>query len=131
MIVNRKISTFALALILIVVTGGIWGFVELADEVVEGQTQSFDERILLALRSPADPADPIGPAWVEEICRCMATCSMRRQTSINWPHREFSSTMPTQHLYALPQEPVFKLGSTLPGWGFSILFPVTGARLKR
>ncbi len=33
-------------IILIAVTGGIWGFVELADEVVEGQTQSFDERIL-------------------------------------------------------------------------------------
>ena len=56
-------------IILIAVTGGIWGFVELADEVVEGQTQSFDERVLLALRNPADPADPIGPAWVEEICR--------------------------------------------------------------
>ena len=28
---------------LLVVVGGIWGFAELADEVIEGETQAFDE----------------------------------------------------------------------------------------
>lgn len=46
-----------------------WAFVELADEVREGETQSLDERMLLALRTPGDPDDPIGPAWVEEVAR--------------------------------------------------------------
>lgn len=64
----RSVETRTL-LILIGIAGGLWGFVELADEVIEGETQSFDERILLALRNPADPADPIGPPWIEEICR--------------------------------------------------------------
>ncbi|MBW3539608.1 MAG: phosphatase PAP2 family protein [Planctomycetes bacterium] len=49
---------------------GIWGFVEVADEVMEQETQSLDERILLALRNPDAPdVDPIGPPWVEEMSR--------------------------------------------------------------
>lgn len=55
-------------LLLIVVALG-WGFLELADEVMEGDTASLDESILLAMRNQADPADPIGPRWVEEIAR--------------------------------------------------------------
>ncbi|MBK6703007.1 MAG: phosphatase PAP2 family protein [Caulobacteraceae bacterium] len=42
----------------------IFAFVEIAEEVGEGETRWFDESILLALRT-ADPADPIGPRWVE------------------------------------------------------------------
>ena len=49
--------------------GGTWGFIELAEEVVEGETRSIDKMILLALRNPADPSDPIGPLWVEEAMR--------------------------------------------------------------
>ncbi|MBN8606255.1 MAG: phosphatase PAP2 family protein [Caulobacterales bacterium] len=41
------------------------GFAEIADDVGEGDTRAFDERLLLALRT-ADPADPIGPIWVEQ-----------------------------------------------------------------
>lgn len=48
---------------------GIWTFLFVADEVVEGETQRFDERVLLALREPGDPADPVGPVWVEEAAR--------------------------------------------------------------
>jgi undecaprenyl-diphosphatase len=44
-------------------------FGELADEVLEGETHAFDETVLLALRSAADPSDPIGPAWLEEQMR--------------------------------------------------------------
>jgi len=39
-------------------------FIEIADEVGEGEARWFDESILLALRT-ADRADPIGPAWFE------------------------------------------------------------------
>lgn len=46
-----------------------WGFAFLAHKVAGGRTQSLDDRIILALRNPADPADPVGPAWVEEIGR--------------------------------------------------------------
>ncbi|MCA9054908.1 MAG: phosphatase PAP2 family protein [Planctomycetaceae bacterium] len=54
---------------LLVLCAGLWGFVELADEVAEGDTASIDQRILLALRNPDDLSDPIGPDWLEELMR--------------------------------------------------------------
>lgn len=50
-------------------SGGVWLFIAITDEVMEGETHSTDEAILLALRNPADLADPIGPGWVEELGR--------------------------------------------------------------
>jgi undecaprenyl-diphosphatase len=43
----------------------IWAFIALAGEVMDGDTTAMDTRILLALRDTADPARPIGPAWIE------------------------------------------------------------------
>lgn len=54
---------------LVLVVGSIWAFVEIAEEVVEGETHSFDETILLAMRNAKDPADPLGPKWLEELAR--------------------------------------------------------------
>jgi undecaprenyl-diphosphatase len=54
---------------LLVIVAGTWGFVALAGEVLEGDTQRLDERIIRALRRPDDPATPIGPAWMEEVAR--------------------------------------------------------------
>src|SRR4028119_2387734 len=48
---------------------GIWGFVELADEVREGTTQSFDESMVRSLRQPHDVAKPLGPVWLGEVGR--------------------------------------------------------------
>lgn len=50
---------------LFVVAAGLWGFAAVVDEVLEGDTHEFDEAIMLALRSPLDPADPIGPPALE------------------------------------------------------------------
>lgn len=44
-------------------------FIELAGNVIEGETQQIDEAILLAMRNPEDRSDPIGPAWLEETMR--------------------------------------------------------------
>jgi undecaprenyl-diphosphatase len=49
--------------------GGIWVFVNLADEVREGETEAFDRAVLLAFRNPADASDPLGPRWFEEMMR--------------------------------------------------------------
>jgi undecaprenyl-diphosphatase len=46
-----------------------WGFIELLDEVQEGDTREIDMAIMLAFRAPGDPADPIGPLWLEEAVR--------------------------------------------------------------
>lgn len=52
-----------------VVTGGTWAFAEIADGAMDGDSAAFDERLLLALRVPGDPSDPLGPEWMEEIAR--------------------------------------------------------------
>jgi undecaprenyl-diphosphatase len=44
-------------------------FAQLAGEVREGETGSFDSAIMLAMRSDDDPSDPIGPEWFEEGAR--------------------------------------------------------------
>ncbi|MDD5206136.1 MAG: phosphatase PAP2 family protein [Desulfobacterales bacterium] len=55
--------------ILLLVVGGVWSFTEIAFEIMEGGTQDFDKRLILAMRDPADLSDPIGPFWVEELGR--------------------------------------------------------------
>lgn len=47
----------------------IWAFIEVADEVVEGESHATDSKLLLALRNADDLSDPIGPLWVEEMGR--------------------------------------------------------------
>ncbi len=66
---RRFLSEPVLMLALALAGLGFWGFIELADEVREGATRSFDEAILLALRTPGDLADPLGPPWIEEMGR--------------------------------------------------------------
>jgi undecaprenyl-diphosphatase len=53
----------------LVVVGGLWVFVRIADAMREAKTQSFDDWVLLALRKPGDPSTPIGPWWVKEVAR--------------------------------------------------------------
>lgn len=55
--------------VLTLATASIWGFVEIAGEVFEGDTEAFDHWLLHALREPGAPADPIGPRWLEEMAR--------------------------------------------------------------
>ena len=59
----------ALLLALVLAAGALWGFAELADEVLEGETHAFDEAVLLSLRSATDPSEPLGPGWLEESMR--------------------------------------------------------------
>ena len=50
------------------IAGGIWMFALIADEVMEGGTQSIDRKLLLAMRRPGDLA-PLGPPAVQEAAR--------------------------------------------------------------
>lgn len=54
---------------LLIVVGGAWCFIAIADEVLEGDTQRFDERVIRALRQPDDPSMPIGPPLLAEAAR--------------------------------------------------------------
>jgi undecaprenyl-diphosphatase len=60
---------FRILLVLGIVLVGVWGFVELAETVNEGETHTLDTALLLALRNPVDPGQPLGPPWMGEIMR--------------------------------------------------------------
>jgi undecaprenyl-diphosphatase len=53
--------------LLLLVAGGIWAFIGLADEVMEGETAAIDRALLLMLR--ADGAGPPDPLWLLEMAR--------------------------------------------------------------
>jgi undecaprenyl-diphosphatase len=49
---------------LFIVAAGVMTFVELADEMAEGEGRAFDQGVLEAMR-PGAMADPWGPGWLE------------------------------------------------------------------
>lgn len=67
----QRVGRLELTIIILstLVVAGIWLFVGVAGEVVEGDTQALDEAVVLALRNTADLSDPVGPLWLEEIGR--------------------------------------------------------------
>ncbi len=46
-----------------------WAFIEVADEVVEGETRAVDRAVLSMLRGPGGGADRLGPPWLEDVAR--------------------------------------------------------------
>ena len=47
----------------------LFAFGLVAQEVSEGEPLAFDQNIMLALRNPANPSVPVGPAWLQETAR--------------------------------------------------------------
>ena len=59
----RTLATLLVVVALLLVFGLV------ANEMNEGETRSFDNAVLMAMRNPANHADPIGPRWFEEAVR--------------------------------------------------------------
>jgi undecaprenyl-diphosphatase len=55
--------------LLLAVAAILLAFGLLADEVVEGDTLSFDRAVLMWFRTPQNVAVPIGPLWLQEAVR--------------------------------------------------------------
>ena len=51
---------------LLVLGVGVLSFMDIADEVGEGETAGIDRAILLMFRVPGDPSTPIGGRWLRE-----------------------------------------------------------------
>ena len=58
-----------LGLMLAAIAVNTWIFIEVAEEVVEGETQAFDELVLKALRDPQDLSAPAGPEFLAKVAR--------------------------------------------------------------
>lgn len=81
MMVPRKVSKIreavrwlashelAVLLAVLVVVAGTWGFAVLAEEVLKGRSQSFDEWAVRCLRQQENSAALIGPVWLTEAAR--------------------------------------------------------------
>ena len=63
-IVPKDRPELGLLLGAIVILVLVFSFSKLASEVLEGETQTFDKKILAALRDPQNPSRPIGPSWL-------------------------------------------------------------------
>ena len=59
---DRRELTVLLVALLVLALAQL--FLLLAGQVLEGDTQAFDERILASLRDPQNPSVPIGPWWL-------------------------------------------------------------------
>src|SRR5258707_4736645 len=62
--ISEHVNIVMIALLLM--TGLSLGFVKLADEVLEGETQHFDNWVLQSLRVSGNTDQPRGPVWVEQ-----------------------------------------------------------------
>jgi undecaprenyl-diphosphatase len=67
-ILSRSLELDVLAALFVFATASFI-FLKLVSEMREGETRSADQAILLALRDPNDLSNPIGPQWVETMCR--------------------------------------------------------------
>jgi len=47
----------------------LWVFLEVAEEVLEDDVGALDRAILLALHMPGNPANPVGPVWMQSVAR--------------------------------------------------------------
>ncbi|MBX3433321.1 MAG: phosphatase PAP2 family protein [Pirellulales bacterium] len=66
----KRLASEPVLLTLIMLSSALsWGFFRTAETMRSGAAGEFDRRVVLALRTPGDPADPLGPAWVEEMMR--------------------------------------------------------------
>lgn len=60
---------FSVLLAGVVIAGGLWGFIEMAEVARDTTAHAFDTEILLSFRDAASTDDPIGPLWLEEAVR--------------------------------------------------------------
>jgi undecaprenyl-diphosphatase len=69
-LVARVARVERMTLIAVTVAAAVlFAFARLAGAVRRGGTEGFDEWLIVALRTPGDLADPIGPRWLEEAMR--------------------------------------------------------------
>lgn len=71
---HRKVTSFVaseapLLAMLAVVSGLVLAFLQIADEMAEGEIEAFDRGILMMFRDPTNVDNVIGPSWMHEMVR--------------------------------------------------------------
>ncbi|CAD7023863.1 phosphatase PAP2 family protein [Pseudorhizobium endolithicum] len=123
-IVDRIMTFEPVSLILFAVAaGGLFLFLQLTGEVIEGDTHAFDERLLLLLRSADDPATPIGPYWLSHAMDDITALGGTAVLSL-------MTIMVTGYLLLARRRAiaVFTLASVAGGWALSAALKLGVAR---
>ena len=67
--IRRHLLEYAIEISILLISLMLFAFIKLTEEVIEGETSGFDQKVLLWFRNQADLSDPIGPAWLEVVVR--------------------------------------------------------------
>jgi undecaprenyl-diphosphatase len=86
-------------------------FTKLAGEVFEGETQSFDKKILLALRDKTDLSRPIGPRWL--VSAALDITALGSATVLGLTVLAVAGFLLLQGLW---RRAVFVIAASLGGW---------------
>lgn len=65
-LLEKEVKIFLLLLLIII---GVWGFIELAENINEDATHKTDNEILLSLREDGNLQNPKGPVWMKSFFR--------------------------------------------------------------
>ena len=60
---------FVLLTAIATLCASVWGFVEIADEVREGESHDIEQQVMRALRRADNPSEPVGPWWLKSVSR--------------------------------------------------------------
>lgn len=66
---SLKRQELAPLVLLFIATGLIAAFAKIVDELLEGDLHDFDHAVLFLLRQPGNPAEPLGPLWLQVAAR--------------------------------------------------------------
>ena len=66
---RKDLPEYITEIVIVIISLGLFAFIKLTGEVINGETTGFDQQLLMMMRNPADLADPAGPEWLEVIVR--------------------------------------------------------------
>ena len=69
MLERSDLPEYLTEIAIVIISLGLYAFIKLTGEVINGETTGFDHQLLLMMRNPENLADPAGPAWLEVVVR--------------------------------------------------------------
>jgi undecaprenyl-diphosphatase len=98
---------------------------ELVGEVLEGDTQAFDERIVRALRRPDNPEVPIGPRWMHSAALDITALGSATVLGLS-----VAAVVGFLMLQGMQRTALFVLAASVGGWTLNNLLKVVFARAR-
>jgi undecaprenyl-diphosphatase len=98
---------------------------ELTADVLEGDTQAFDERVLRALRDPVDPSRPKGPRWLHSAALDITALGSATVLGLS-----VAAVVGFLLLQGMQRTAVFVLVASLGGWTLNSALKLLFGRMR-